>query len=76
MSFKNFKRRLEIRQGKIVEEVVEASADDALVDIDSLSKAELDSYAEKEHKISLDRRQSKRNMIKEFFTKLKAQGDE
>lgn len=43
------------------------------VDIDKMDKLELDEYASNKEGIELDRRQSKKNMIKEFLTKLKGE---
>jgi len=41
-----------------------------LTDVRGMSKLDLDIWARKEHKINLDRRQTKNNMIKELKRKL------
>jgi hypothetical protein len=55
---------------KFMKRIHEEDAEDT-VDINELTKIELDEYAHDHEGIELDRRKSKPNMIKEFLTKLK-----
>lgn len=60
----------EIEVFAVNEEETIANSEDVL-DIESMTKAELDAYANEHHDIQLDRRQSKIKMIAEFNQKLK-----
>lgn len=86
MSFKIFKERLERKRNPIddapivssdivypedYEQVINVpnAFESEEIDIEKLSKKQLDEYA-LEYGIELDRRQSKENMITEFYQKL------
>jgi len=60
----------EIEVFVVNEEETTTNSED-VVDIESMTKAELDAYANEHHDIQLDRRQSKIKMIAEFNQKLK-----
>lgn len=66
MSFERFKARLRGDLDEIVSTNTAEEKDDFLDRVSDMSKLEIDRYVEENFDIHLDRRQSKKNMIKEF----------
>jgi hypothetical protein len=67
-SYKKFMKRIHEEDA---EDTIKPIVVKDTVDINELTKIELDEYAHDHEGIELDRRKSKPNMIKEFLTKLK-----